>query len=152
MLVHPGAWFKTSEEFRTMEMVAEEWRDIPGFNGYQASSLGRVRSLDAIVRTARNPNMTRRRKGSVLKPIPHRGYLVVKLGGPNRARGVHQAVALAFHGVPAEGLVVDHIDCNKLNNVPNNLEYVSNSENVRRAHRSGLMPVSRNKDLSTCDT
>jgi hypothetical protein len=64
---------------------------------------------------------------------------VVKLGGPNKAYGVHQVVALAFHGQPPEGRVVDHINTIKTDNRPENLEYVTNSENVKRQYRTGLL-------------
>lgn len=105
----------------------EVWRPVPGFAGYEASSLGRVR------------NAKRKRP---LSPIPHRGYFVVKLGHPNLAYGVHQVVAMAFNGPCPSGMVIDHVDTNKTNNRPENLEYVTNAENVRRAHSMGLMHAS----------
>ena len=47
---------------------------------------------------------------------------------------VHNVVAEAFHGPkPADNYLVDHIDCNKLNNRPDNLEWVTRSENARRS-------------------
>lgn len=109
-----------------MNSVAEIWRPIPGFDGYWASSLGRVKS-------------TRRKTPRILKPIPHRGYVVVKLGDPNKAFGVHQVVARAFHGEPDDGEVVNHINGNKTDNRPENLEYTSNSGNVHHAYRTGLL-------------
>lgn len=83
--------------------------------------------------------MFRIRKGKILKGISHKGYLGVKLGHPDALFGVHQAVAMAFHGMPPANTVVDHIDGNKHNNRPENLEYVTNSENVKRQYRNGLL-------------
>ena len=47
---------------------------------------------------------------------------------------VHRLVAFAFHGEPSSPLlVVNHIDGNRKNNAGYNLEYVTQSENVRHA-------------------
>jgi DNA invertase Pin-like site-specific DNA recombinase len=48
-------------------------------------------------------------------------------------------VALAFIGKRPDGFAIDHIDCNKLNNVVNNLEYVTIRENNRRAIENGCI-------------
>ena len=117
----------------------ETWKAIPGFADYEASSFGRVRSVDRYRRTARNQDIFHLRKGKILSPILNRGYLVVKLGGPNKAYGVHQAVALAFHGIKPDGLVVDHINGVKTDNRPENLEYVTSSENTKRQYATGLL-------------
>ncbi len=123
-----------------MDSVAEEWRPVFGFPYYEASNLGRVRSIPRLVQSGRGkPGVMVLRKGKILKQIPSKGYLVVKLGGPNKAVGVHRAVALAFHGPCPEGLVVDHVDTNKHNNAPGNLEYVTNTENVKRQYAKGLL-------------
>ena len=52
-------------------------------------------------------------------------------------------VALVFAEKKPVGYEIDHIDCNKLNNVISNLEYVSHKENVRRAHANGLCDYSK---------
>jgi hypothetical protein len=49
-------------------------------------------------------------------------------------------MAKNFFGVNLEGLEVDHIDGNKLNNVLTNLEVVTSHENTMRAYHSGLQP------------
>lgn len=44
---------------------------------------------------------------------------------------VHRIVATAFHGEqPSTGHVVDHIDTNRLNNLPENLRWVTRLENI----------------------
>jgi len=44
---------------------------------------------------------------------------------------VHQVVATAFHGAPADpNMVVDHIDTNRCNNRPENLRWLTRLENV----------------------
>ena len=110
--------------------VAEEWRDVASYEGrYEVSSEGKVWSL-----------ITKR----VLQAAPtSRGYLSVLLydgSSPKRPRShcVHDLVAAAFHGPKPAGMNVDHVDGHKQNNRASNLEYVTRSENLRRAHRLGL--------------
>jgi hypothetical protein len=124
-----------------MDNATEEWKAVPGFEHYEASSSGRVRSLDRVAtRLNRWGQIIEFRwKGRILKPIAHRGYVAVKLGKPNLMFGLHQVVAMAFHGPCPEGMVIDHKNTIKTDNRPENLEYVTNSENVRRAHVAGLM-------------
>lgn len=101
--------------------MQESWRDIPGSDGrYQVSDLGRVRSM------------------RLLTPCPATGtgYLAVTLTGQVRV-AVHVLVASAFLGPRPQGMEVNHIDCNRTNNRPDNLEYVTPSENVRHSFRSG---------------
>jgi hypothetical protein len=123
-------------------MTTEEWRAIPGFPLYEASNLGRVRSLDRVVEHRSRWGMIQRKMpGRILSDFNLKGYRGVSLvaDGKMRKAGVHQAVCLAWIGVPADGIVVNHIDGNKHNNHIENLEYITNSENVHHAHRTGLM-------------
>lgn len=53
---------------------------------------------------------------------------------------VHQMVAELFvPHVEVEGLTVNHKDGNKLNNDHTNLEWLSNSDNMKHAHSTGLI-------------
>ncbi|QGT53104.1 HNH endonuclease [Lactococcus phage CHPC781] len=56
------------------------------------------------------------------------GYLRVSVKGKDMY--VHRLVMLAFYG--KSDLTVDHIDGNKENNNLNNLEYVTQAENVKK--------------------
>jgi hypothetical protein len=51
---------------------------------------------------------------------------------------VHHLVAEAFIGARPAGLVTNHIDGDKLNNTPANLEYVTAAENERHCVENGL--------------
>jgi len=73
-------------------LLDEQWRAIPGHEGYQASSAGRIRSIDRFLDDGRY------RSGTVLMPwLAGEGYEYVSLGKGFRA-GVHRIVALGFHG------------------------------------------------------
>ncbi len=113
----------------------EVWRDIPDYEGtYQASSLGRIKSLDVVV--ACNGG-TRVRKGKVLSPIGHHtGYTVYSLGAKKKSVYGHKLVALAFLGAPEEKQVVCHFDGDKKNNALYNLRYdtMSGNEQDKRKH------------------
>lgn len=125
-----------------MDIVDEVWREIPGHEGsYEASNLGQVRSLTRIVQRPNRWGVLTdfRWRGRILTPVLHKGYYVTKLGKCKTLYGFHQLVARAFIGTPPTGKVVNHINGNKLDNRPENLEYITNVENVKHAYRTELL-------------
>ena len=76
----------------------------------------------------------------VLRPWIHTdGYerVTLYLESGKRKEYIHRLVAMAF--VPRfYGDVVNHMDGDKRNNAPSNLEWVTAEENIRHAHRTGL--------------
>ena len=105
-----------------------EWRIVPGFENYEISDLGQIRSKRGVLKPFLNPD----------------GYPQVDLGGNRRT--IHRLVALVFLGEkPAPNLVVNHKDGVKTNNSVANLEYVTHSEDVLHAWRLGLQPPTRNR-------
>jgi hypothetical protein len=120
--------------------MTEEWRPIPGHAGYEASSLGRVRSVDRVIERPhpRNPSLTLRclLRGRVLALHTHSGtgYLSTGLGAGGRTL-VSRAVAAAFHGEPPEGAEADHINCDRADNRASNLRWLSVAENRARIRR-----------------
>lgn len=116
------------------DALVENWRDVPGYEGwYEVSDLGRVRRI----RPARGA-----RFGHVLsvKPGPL-GYARVCLSQDSSKDRkwlyIHQLVARAFLPAPAFGSVVNHIDFDRMNNRPENLEYVTQRENVLHTVKAG---------------
>lgn len=72
-----------------------------------------------------------------------RGYLTVELQtGPVKKRfTAHRLVMLAFVGPRPAGKHINHIDGDKANNGPANLEYVTPSENQKHSFRLGLQSL-----------
>ena len=67
------------------------------------------------------------------------GYIFVTLHG--KQIPLHRIVAMLFHGQDyREGLVVNHIDCNKQNNFADNLEWVTQSDNIKHSFENNLQP------------
>ena len=112
---------------------AEVWRDIPGYEGtYQASSLGRIKSLAGIGRTHA------RYQDIVLSPVKHHtGYHVYSIGPECKSIYGHKLVAWAFLGEPEEGQVVCHFDGSRDNNRADNLRYDTHSGNEQDKRRHG---------------
>ena len=107
--------------------MEEIWKTIPGHENYQASSLGRIKSLAKV--NARGYKL----KEKILKiRVDCHGYVCTKVYC--RSRKVHQLVAMAFlnHVPCGHKVVVDHIDNDKLNNKPNNLQLVSQRKNTSK--------------------
>ena len=122
--------------------MKEEWRDIPGYtNYYQASSIGRIRSVDRVI--ARSDGTSASYKGRVLKPYSDgtRGYLKVSLhkGTSRKDPKIHRLIYSAFKGSIRH--TINHIDSDKLNNTIDNLEDITNQKNCELG-RSKMYVVS----------
>lgn len=87
----------------------------------------------------RGTNEVPRRKR---KPVILRGYETMRLTNNSGIKNysVHSLVAEAFLGPRPKGLCVNHIDANKRNNHPSNLEYCTAGENTNHARALGLIP------------
>lgn len=120
--------------------MGEIWKPVPGYEGaYEISNMGRLRSLTRtrIVNNCHGGTSPRTDKGHVLAPGNNgNGYAYVSLrdNGVRTNYYVHRLVAKVFLDKPeGENLVVDHRDHNRSNNVVNNLEWVTQKENVGRS-------------------
>lgn len=110
----------------------EIWKDIPEYEGlYQASNFGRVKSL--------------KRKGvlndRILKSYDNGdGYFVVNLYLDKKPKHIkiHKLIALVFiNNSIDKGLVVDHIDNTKSNNMASNLQLISHRQNCSKDRKNG---------------
>lgn len=118
----------------------EIWRDIPGYEGrYQASTLGRIRSLDRYVRCSTGGVGIRLHKGRILRPAGQSSdpHLRVVLGKKAPSSLVHVLVATTFLGPRPAGCDVRHLDGDPLNNRVDNLAYGSRTENIQDVYRIG---------------
>lgn len=124
-------------------MQEEIWKDVIGFEEFfQVSNLGNV--------------FSKRTHKLLSQTVGKTGYYQVatKIGGRKGkcyCFKVHRLVADAFLAAPIQDLVdkaektvykkviVNHKDCNKLNNLPSNLEWCSHSYNSKHAVDNGLI-------------
>jgi len=112
-------------------MDTEHWKPIPGHDGYEASSLGRIRSKRKVLADAAGP----------------RGHRKIALG--SKCQGlVHTFVALAFYGQKPDGMCVAHKNGNPGDNRVENIQYTTFVGNMlhRRFHGQDPCPVLRISD------
>ena len=94
------------------------WRTVTDFPDYEVSDEGLVRKNNLI-----------------LKGFDNGGYLRIELKNESTKKKflIHRLVALAFIPNPENKLQVNHKDLNRRNNKLENLEWVTNQENVNHA-------------------
>lgn len=118
-------------DYSKME-TAEIWKPVIDWNDfYEASSLGRIRNIQARRGT---------HAGKILKGRPSKdGYLKVVLqhDGHKKSVFVHRVVHEAFFGAIKPDQEIDHLDFNRANNVLSNLEAVSRQVNIDRSFKKG---------------
>lgn len=121
----------------TLNLQAEEWRPVPGYNGdYEVSDLGRVRSY-------------KRKKSILLRPLirpsGHKA-VVLCLEGKTKLLSVHRMVALCFINNPYNKKWVCHINGVAGDNRAVNLYWGSPRENTADMLRHA---AERGKPLET---
>ena len=130
-----------NENETNVESQQEIWADIPNFESYQISNLGRVKSKEKIWYCG---NGARRYKEEyILKYGSSRGYKNVTLSqnGKRRTITVHRLVAQIFIPNPELKPCIDHINRNILDNRVENLRWCTTKEN--NANRGGKYERSR---------
>ena len=111
-------------------------RDIVGYeNIYGITSCGRVWSY---------------RRQKFLKPgVNNKGYLIVCLrkDGQNKMYKIHRLVAEAYLPNPENLPQVDHIDNDKTHNYVNNLQWITNRDNVRKGRNKPILQYTLNGEF-----
>lgn len=95
----------------------EEWAEVAG--GYLVSSRGRFARYGKLCNGWLSDN----------------GYCLVEIS--RKKHRLHRVVFEAFRGSIPDGMVVDHLNCVKTDNRLENLEVVTQRENVDRAVAAG---------------
>ena len=109
--------------------MEEIWKDIKGYEGlYQVSNLGRIKSC---------------KYNKIMKSNKSDRYLGINLykNGKPTTFDIHRIVAKTFIDNPNNYPIVNHIDGNKLNNNVDNLEWCTQSHNVKESYKLGLQKV-----------
>lgn len=126
----------------------EGWKTVEAKGVFWlVSQDGRVRTTDHETTYTRTRNgkvqtFTSKFKGKEVSPcLSNNGYLeVYAMKNGKRVRCLlHRLVGLAYVSGHQGGLTINHIDGNKLNNHPSNLEWVSLARNTQHQWESGLV-------------
>lgn len=109
------------------------WKQVKKFKGlYEVNEMGQIRSVQR--------NGTKKGGRIMAQSNDKNGYKLSKLRFKDKVvtAKVHRVVAEAFIPNPYNKPQVNHKDGNKANNCVENLEWVTQSENIRHAKKLGL--------------
>jgi hypothetical protein len=118
--------------------MEEEWRPVtvdPFSTSYEISSVGRVRRVYRSKELIGGYRYLKVYKYGKIRKYP---YITLFTDGIRKRFNIHRLVAEIFIGPCPDGLVVNHKDGNKENNDYQNLEYTTQSENIKHAFSTGL--------------
>ena len=121
--------------------MEEIWKPVVGYEGlYEVSSLGRVKSLEKTISREKNGKWIQSER--ILKNSHQgNGYLattIYKNGKPKRIN-IHRLVCISFIPNTNKKPCVNHKNGIKSDNRPENLEWVTFSENTFHAFKKGLL-------------
>ena len=105
--------------------MTENWKNIPGFPGYKASSDGNIMGRKGQILNGCINNVTKYR------------VVCIMVGDKSKTITVHHLVCTAFHGLRPHGKQVAHTDGTRTNNAPENLRWATAKENHADAMEHG---------------
>ena len=114
--------------------MREKWKVIEGFSKYLISNTGRVKNIVEL---------------RDLKFYNSKGYSKIELvndSNQDKKVFVHRLVAINFIPNPSNKPQVNHIDGDKKNNRVENLEWCTQSENMKHAFKTGLKVSLKGED------
>lgn len=117
--------------------MTEEWKTVEGWDLYEISNFGRLRSKD---RWVPNHGGIYLKRGRLLNPVPDRyGYpcFCLKQDGRKWPVKIHRLVAMSFLPNPENKPEVNHIDNNPGNPRVDNLEWCTHHDNMMWMHKTG---------------
>jgi|WetSurMetagenome_2_1015567.scaffolds.fasta_scaffold306511_2 hypothetical protein len=113
----------------------EQWKEIPGYSGYEVSDHGRVRSFWTNGRYSHiSPHFR-----ILNHQVNSKGYHVLSLGNKARTKRVHRFVLLAFVGPCPDKCECRHLDGNPKNNHLPNLRWDTRSNNLLDKRKHGTL-------------
>lgn len=135
----------------------ENWKPIPGYEGlYEASDQGRIRSCYGKM-TSNARYDKRVWKSREIKPrasSTSRKDLKVNLwkDGKPQSHLVARLIAMAWIGIPQSVMTVNHINGDFRDNRPENLEWVTHSDNIKIGFEMGLYDSIKKSITIKCDS
>lgn len=114
----------------------EQWKVISGFDGYEVSNMGRVKSKSKLKKNGNGYSVTHE---LIMRPVVTKGYHSVSLrcGNVKKKMYVHRLVAMAFIPNPENKPFINHKDNNPQNNNVDNLEWCTPKENTQWMVKNG---------------
>lgn len=128
-----------------MKFIEEIWKPVVGYEGtYEVSNLGRVKSCERTIITKDGSKMNFQDK-IIKHSINRRGYEIICLSkkGVKKSVIVHRIVGKAFIENPYNKEQINHKNGVKTDNRVENLEWVTNQENMSHAYKNRI----RDNDL-----
>lgn len=136
----------------------EQWRDIPGYEGiYQVSNMGRIRTCEGKT-TYTERHGIRHWKQRIMKQKTWKNTkgridarVILWKDGKEKTWLVSRLVGLAWCAGYADGLTINHINGNPLDNRAENLEWITLPENIKKGYEDGLFANCQHPIQLVCD-
>lgn len=124
---------------------ADRFYDVPGYEEYyESNAAGVVYSKPRYVNSpiCGGSRLIPAKQMSIFLTVGYPAFSVSK-NSKDRPMFLHRVLAMIFIPNPDKKPEINHVDGDKANFALSNLEWCTHKENMRHAHRTGLIPPSQ---------